>query len=96
MQLGVTWSATGGTVDAAGMFTADTIAGDYYIIASNLTGTVADTAQVLVVSPTVAPVPRLLDTRCCRPILGSSSPRPASRSPAAPANSIAPTPYAWR
>ncbi|MEO7986277.1 MAG: hypothetical protein ABI766_07060, partial [Gemmatimonadales bacterium] len=49
VQLGVKWSATGGTVDAAGTFTADTLAGDYHVIASNLTGTVADTAQVMVV-----------------------------------------------
>jgi hypothetical protein len=48
--VGVTWSATGGQVDPAGVFTADSVAGDFQVIATNLAGTLADTVPVTVVA----------------------------------------------
>jgi hypothetical protein len=44
--VGATWSATGGTVDPAGVYTADSVAGTYRVIATNTAGTLADTATV--------------------------------------------------
>ncbi|HEY8257364.1 MAG TPA: hypothetical protein VIG08_06880 [Gemmatimonadales bacterium] len=59
-KLGLRWSATGGTVDPAGVYTADSVDGTYFVIAANRTGTVADTATVTVGhtdTPIVGPVP---------------------------------------
>jgi hypothetical protein len=47
--IGVTWSASGGRVDPAGVFSADSV-GTYQVIASNVTGTLADTVAVSVVA----------------------------------------------
>jgi hypothetical protein len=58
--VGVTWSATGGQVDPAGAFTADSVAGDFQVIATNLAGTLADTVPVTVVAadqPPATPSP---------------------------------------
>lgn len=56
--VGVDWSATGGTVDGAGVYTAGPAAGAYRVVASNTAGTVADTALVTVTVPsTPAPAP---------------------------------------
>lgn len=57
VQLGVNWSATGGTIDAAGTYTADTVPGAYHVIATNTAGTVADTAGVTVVTTVVGSSP---------------------------------------
>jgi hypothetical protein len=62
VTLGLVWSATGGTVDPDGNFTADSISGVYHVIAANTAGTVADTAEVTVVPPptpvdTLPPLP---------------------------------------
>ena len=56
--IGVTWSATGGKVDAAGVYTADSVGGTYRVIATNTAGTMADTA-VVTVNPPSAPAPTL-------------------------------------
>jgi hypothetical protein len=57
--VGVNWSATGGTVDPAGAYTAGSVGGTYRVIATNTAGTLADTAVVkitLTASPTLASV----------------------------------------
>jgi hypothetical protein len=54
--VGVTWSATGGEIDPAGLYSAGLTAGTFRVIAVNTTGTVADTA-VVVVNPPPAPTP---------------------------------------
>jgi hypothetical protein len=54
--IGVVWTATGGTIDPSGEFTAGETAGSYQVIASNLLGTLADTASVSVTA-TDAPAP---------------------------------------
>jgi hypothetical protein len=46
----VEWSATGGTIDANGLFTAAQIPGTYRVIATQVGGTRADTALVSVVA----------------------------------------------
>lgn len=44
----VTWSATGGSVSASGLYTAPTTAGTYRVIVAHTNGTVRDTATVTV------------------------------------------------
>jgi hypothetical protein len=56
-KLGLKWSAAGGTVDPAGVFTADSVPGSYSVIATNTAGTVADTAKVTVEGTTALPGP---------------------------------------
>jgi hypothetical protein len=55
--LGVSWTATGGTVDPSGVYTAGTVAGVYRVIATNTAGTLADTAVVTIPAPPAAPPP---------------------------------------
>lgn len=55
--IGVNWSATGGAVDAGGVYTADSTAGAYRIIATNIAGTLADTAVVTIPAPPAPPSP---------------------------------------
>jgi hypothetical protein len=48
VPVGVAWTATGGNIDPAGGYTAGTAAGKFWVIASNTTGTLADTAAVTI------------------------------------------------
>ena len=50
------WSATGGTIDPSGAYTAGTTAGTYRVVAANMPGTLADTASVSI-TVTDAPAP---------------------------------------
>lgn len=54
--VGLQWSATGGTVDPAGVYTADSVAGTFVVIAANRSGTIADTASITLVSPVEGPI----------------------------------------
>jgi hypothetical protein len=56
--VGVNWSATGGEVDPAGVYAAGPVAGSYRVIATNTSGTLADTAAVTI-DPAVAAAPTL-------------------------------------
>jgi hypothetical protein len=56
----VNWSATGGTIDAAGSYAAGSVAGTYRVIAATTTGTLADTSIVVVSAPAPAPAPTLV------------------------------------
>ena len=49
--VGVTWSATGGTIDPSGVYTAGPSGGAYRVIASNLEGTLADTSGISINAP---------------------------------------------
>lgn len=51
----VTWSATGGSVSATGLYTAPATAGTYRVIVAHTNGTVRDTAVVTVSAPVTAP-----------------------------------------
>lgn len=56
VAIGVTWSATGGSIDPGGVFTAGSTAGNYQVIAKAASANVADTVPVTVVpAPTTAP-----------------------------------------
>ena len=57
--VGVTWAATGGTIDAGGVFTAGNVAGKYRVVATKSSGTLADTSVVTVTVPVTAPAPTL-------------------------------------
>jgi hypothetical protein len=58
VPFGVIWTATGGIIDEGGAYVAGDTAGTYRVIATNTTGTVADTAIVTVEAPPVpAPPP---------------------------------------
>jgi hypothetical protein len=54
--IGVTWSATGGTIDPGGVYEAGSAEGTYRVIAANTRGTVADTIEVGISAP-VTPDP---------------------------------------
>jgi hypothetical protein len=53
--IGVTWSATGGDIDAGGLYTAGTTAGTYRVIATSASATLADTVAVTITAPPLAP-----------------------------------------
>lgn len=58
--IGVVWSATGGTIDPSGLYTAGDVAGSYRIVATNTTRKLADTAGVTITaaqSPSPVPTP---------------------------------------
>jgi hypothetical protein len=57
--VGVTWAATGGTIDAGGVFTAGDVAGKYRVVATKSSGTLADTSVVTITVPVTAPAPTL-------------------------------------
>jgi hypothetical protein len=61
--LGVTWTATGGTIDAGGAYTAGPTDGTYQVVATNTAGTVADTASVTVNPPPAPPPPPVVPVR---------------------------------
>jgi hypothetical protein len=54
VPIGANWSATGGTVDGGGSYTAGDTAGTFQVIATNTAGTLADTAKITI---TVPPAP---------------------------------------
>lgn len=59
-SIAVTWSATGGSIDAAGNYTAGQTAGSYLVIAKAASATLADTAKVTIpaaATPTPTPTP---------------------------------------
>jgi hypothetical protein len=55
--VGVVWTASGGSIDPAGAYTADSVAGTFRVIASNTAGTLADTAVVTINPPPAPPAP---------------------------------------
>jgi hypothetical protein len=55
--IGVAWSATGGKVDPAGHYLAGDTAGSYVVVATNLAGTLSDTARVTIAAPPAPPPP---------------------------------------
>ena len=59
--VGVTWSAQGGSVDAGGVYTADSTAGKFPVVAVQNSGSLTDTAWVTITAPertdTVPPTP---------------------------------------
>jgi hypothetical protein len=59
VPVGALWTATGGTIDAGGNFTAGDTAGSYLVIASNTTMSVADTAIITITAPVPPPPPPL-------------------------------------
>jgi hypothetical protein len=57
VPVGVTWAATGGTIDAGGTFVAGDTAGTYQVTATNTSMTLADTAIVTITEPAPSPPP---------------------------------------
>jgi hypothetical protein len=57
VQIGVNWSAVGGTIDAGGTYVAGDTAGTYQVVATNTAGTIADTAIVTISAPPAPPPP---------------------------------------
>jgi hypothetical protein len=55
--IGVRWDATGGSIDAAGVYQAGSAAGVFRVIATNMKGTLADTVRVTVSLPTPETMP---------------------------------------
>jgi parallel beta-helix repeat protein len=52
--IGAVWRAEGGTIDAGGGYVAGAAAGHYRVIATNVSGTLADTADVTITVPAPA------------------------------------------
>ncbi len=80
-SVGITWKATGGTIDGAGRYKADSAAGRYRVIASTTDGA-SDTAQVTIPAPSGGSTPP--DTTVPAP--------PAPQPPTPPAPPPAPVP----
>jgi hypothetical protein len=58
IEVPVTWTATGGAIDAGGLYTAGTTVGTFRVIAQSVSATIADTATVTIAvnAPTVTAV----------------------------------------
>jgi hypothetical protein len=78
VPVGVTWSATGGTIDAGGVFTAGESGGKYRVVATKTSSTLADSAVVSITAP-AAPAPADT-TPAPAPTLASVTISPASAS----------------
>jgi hypothetical protein len=85
VEIGAYWSATGGSVDAGGTYVAGDTAGSYRVIATNTSGTIADTAVIAISAPApsspppdsvVAPTPPP-DTTTAAPPPPAPEPAPA-------------------
>jgi hypothetical protein len=57
VPVGVTWTASGGTIDAGGNFVAGDTAGTYQVIATNTIRSLSDTAVVTITAPAPPPPP---------------------------------------
>ena len=57
VAVGVSWSATGGTIDPAGAYTAGSNPGTYRVVATHTDGVFADTAAVTIEAAEVPPPP---------------------------------------
>lgn len=55
VAIGVTWTATGGSIDGGGVYTAGSTAGTYQVVAKAASANVADTVPVTVVPAPVIP-----------------------------------------
>jgi hypothetical protein len=57
VEIGVVWSANGGSIDPAGNYVAGDTAGTYQVVATNTAGTLSDTATVTITAPAAPPPP---------------------------------------
>jgi parallel beta-helix repeat protein len=55
-SIGIVWTADGGSIDAGGEYVAGTVPGRYHVVAANVSGTLADTAVVVVAAPALVQV----------------------------------------
>jgi parallel beta-helix repeat protein len=70
--VGAVWTATGGTIDAGGNYVAGTLAGRYRVVATNVSGTLADTASVVISSSATTPVSLQLSPASVTLVAGDS------------------------
>jgi hypothetical protein len=80
VPVGVTWTATGGTIDAGGNYVAGDTAGAYQVIANHASLTLADTALVTITAPPAPPPPAPAPP----PPSDSNPPPPADTTPTPP------------
>jgi hypothetical protein len=97
VAVGVNWSASGGTIDAGGTYTAGDTAGMYRVIATNTAGTVSDTATITVAAPPVLPPPSDSSTPTipitpAPPDTTSPEPPPSDTTPPPPSDTTPPAP----
>jgi len=57
VPIGVSWGASGGSIDAGGTYVAGDTAGTYQVTATNTAGTLADTVTVTISAPPTPPPP---------------------------------------
>jgi hypothetical protein len=105
VAIAVTWAATGGAIDAAGVYRAGNVPGTYEVVARNSTGTVADTAVIVIpasatpsiVGLTIAPGALTLAAGASNSytaqgwVAGSNTPVPATVTWSATGGSISPS-----
>jgi hypothetical protein len=103
VPIGVTWEATGGTIDAAGVFQAGSERGVYRVIATDTRGRLADTVRVRIrraettdtastpTNPGPVPVDSLPDPVDPTPDPGDPNPDPVDPDPVDP-DPVDPTP----
>jgi hypothetical protein len=78
VPVGVTWNATGGTIDAGGNYIAGDTAGTYRVIASHTTMSLSDTALVTITAAAPPPPPPPPPTPIPPPALAQVTLVPAS------------------
>jgi hypothetical protein len=81
VQIGTYWSATGGSIDAGGTFVAGDTAGSYQVIATNTSGTLADTAVITISAPASPPPPADTTTAPTPPVIPLEPPDTAATPP---------------
>jgi hypothetical protein len=82
VPVGIRWTATGGTIDAGGTYTAGDTAGTYQVIGTNTHLLISDTAVVTIGAPAPPPPPPASEPPDSEP--PPSEPAPAPPPPAAP------------
>jgi hypothetical protein len=99
VPIGVTWSASGGSIDAGGTYVAGDTAGTYQVVATNTAATLSDTALVTISAPPSAPPPApeppttpVPDTTPAPAPAPAPAPEPAPAPAPAPAPEPAPAP----
>ena len=56
-DVGVTWTADGGTIDAGGVYLAGAVPGNFHVIATSVSSSLADTAAVAIAQSSTTEVP---------------------------------------
>jgi hypothetical protein len=90
--VGVYWTATGGSIDDGGNYLAGDTAGTFLVIATNTSGTVADTSTVTITAPPALPPPSDSVAPPTIPVTPTPPPEPPPAEPTPPPAEPTPPP----